>query len=142
MFNKSILALTAAALTTLMIQTPAQARDSSSGVRDHRATVERKIRDHRAPAQVQTRDHRADKRDNVRDHRNGRKNEVVKISRKDCRAGAESLRRSGYRQIKMLDCRGSEYSYLAKKQHALFGAKMNAYSGKIKVSFLGPVRKH
>ena len=144
MFTKSILALSAAALTTLLIQTPVQARDSSSGsgVRDHRTTVELKIRDHRAPSQVQTRDHRADKQDKVRDHRNPRKNEVVKIERKDCRSGAENLRRSGYRQIKMLDCRGTEYSYLAKKHHALFGAKMNAYSGKIKVSFLGPVRSH
>ena len=80
--------------------------------------------------------------DKARDHRNGRKKETVKGARKDCRPGAQNLRRSGYRQIRMLDCRGSEYSYLAKKQHALFGAKMNAYSGKIKVSFLGPVRKH
>jgi len=142
MFTKSILAVSAAALTTLLIQTPAQARDSSSGVRDHRATIELKVRDHRAPSQVQTRDHRADKRDNVRDHRNGRKNEVVKISRKDCRLGAESLRRSGYRQIKMLDCRGTEYSYVAQKNRALYGARMNAFSGKVKVSYLGPVRKH
>lgn len=143
MFNKSILALTAAALTTLMIQTPVQARDSASSVRDHRPAVERKIRDHRAPAQVQvqTRDHRVGKQDKVRDHRNGRKNEVVKVVRKDCRAGAESLRRSGYRQIKMLDCRGTEYSYVAQKNRALFGARMNAYSGKVKVSYLGPVRK-
>ncbi|WP_290779712.1 hypothetical protein [Hoeflea sp.] len=140
MFNKSILALTAAALTTLMIQTPVQARDSASNVRDHRPAVERKIRDHRAPAQAQTRDHRVGKQDTVRDHRNGRKNEVVKVARKDCRAGAESLRRSGYRQIKMLDCRGTEYSYLARKHHALFGAKMNAYSGKLKVSFIGKSR--
>jgi hypothetical protein len=142
MFKKSILAFTAATLTTLMIQTPVQARDSSANTRDHRANAELKLRDHRAPAQVQTRDHRAGKQDKVRDHRNPRKNEVVKIERKDCRSGAENLRRSGYRQIKMLDCRGTEYSYLAKKHHALFGAKMNAYSGKIKVSFLGPVRSH
>ncbi len=141
MFTKSILALTAAALTTLMIQTPVQARDSASGVRDHRTTVESEVRDHRAPSQVQTRDHRAPAQAQTRDHRNGRKTEVVKVSRKDCRAGAENLRRSGYRQIRMLDCQGAEYSYLAQKHHALFGARMNAYSGKIKVSFLGPVRK-
>lgn len=144
MFNKSILALTAAALTTLMIQTPVQARDSSSSVRDHRPAVERKFRDYRAPDQaetrVQTRDHRAGRQDTVRDHRNGRKTEVVKVHRKDCRIGVESLRRSGYRQIKMLDCRGTEYSYLARKHHALFGAKMNAYSGKMKVSFIGRSR--
>ncbi|MCY0092701.1 hypothetical protein [Hoeflea ulvae] len=142
MLTKSILTLAAASLAAVLAQTPVRAADSSINARDHRATVERKIRDHRAPAPVQTRDHRLTKQDTTRDHRNGRKNEVVKVSRKDCRSGAENLRRSGYRQIKMLDCRGSEYSYLAKKHHALFGAKMNAYSGKMKVSFLGNARSH
>ena len=130
MFKKSILAVTAAALVTVLAQTPVQARDSSSSVRDHRAPVEARVRDHRAPQAK------------VRDHRTPRKNEVVKVSRKDCRVGYENLRRSGYRQIRMLDCQGAEYSYLAQKNRALFGAKMNAYSGSLKVSYIGPVRNH
>lgn len=142
MLTRSILTLAAASLATLLIQSPVQARDSSTNTRDHRATVELKLRDHRAPVQVQTRDHRVSKQDKLRDHRTGRKNEVVKIERKDCRVGYENLRRSGYRSIKMLDCRGTEYSYLAQKHHALFGAKMNAYSGSLKVSYIGPVKKH
>lgn len=120
MFSNSILTLAAASLATLLIQTPVQAADGSRNVRDHRATVEVKVRDHRSQ----------------------RKNEVVKVSRKDCRVGYENLRRSGYRSIKMLDCQGAEYSYLAQKNRALFGAKMNAYSGTLKVSYMGPVRKH
>jgi len=140
MFTKSILTLAAASLATLLIQTPVQAADGSRNVRDHRATVEVKVRDHRATSQVQ--DHRAATQPKVRDHRATRKNEVVKVSRKDCRVGYENLRRSGYRNIKMLDCRGTEYSYLAQKHHALFGARMNAYSGTLKVSYMGPVRKH
>ena len=120
MFKKSILSLTAATLATLMIQTPVQASDSSA-----------KIRDHRAPVQVQT-----------RDHRNPRKNEVVKVARKDCRLGYEHLRRSGYKRISILDCKGAEYAYLAQKNHGIFGARMNAYSGKVKVSFIGVVRSH
>ncbi|MEP3438164.1 MAG: hypothetical protein ABJN75_15480 [Hoeflea sp.] len=142
MLTRSVLTLAAASLATLLIQTPVQAGESSRTVRDHRATVELKLRDHRAAAQVQTRDHRAGKQNKLRDHRSQRKNEVVKVSRKDCRVGLETLRRSGYRSIKMLDCQGAEYSYLAKKNHALFGAKMNAYSGSLKVSYIGPVKKH
>ena len=131
MFTKSILTLAAASLATLLIQTPVQASDSSRNVRDHRATVEVKVRDHRVATQPKVRDHRAT-----------RKTEVVKVSRKDCRVGYENLRRSGYKSIKMLDCQGTEYSYLAQKNRALFGAKMNAYSGSLKVSYIGPVRKH
>jgi len=131
MLTKSILTLAAASLATILIQTPAQASDLSHIVKDHRATV-----------QVKVRDHRVTKQETIRDHRTARKNEVVKVSRKDCRVGAETLRRSGYRKIAMLDCQGTQYSYLAHKDHAVFGAKMNAYSGKIKVTFLGPVRSH
>ncbi|AKI03025.1 hypothetical protein IMCC20628_04350 [Hoeflea sp. IMCC20628] len=131
MLTKSILTLAAASLATILIQAPAQASDSSRNVRDHRAAAEVQVRDHRIATQPKVRDHRAT-----------RKNEVVKVSRKDCRAGAENLRRSGYRQIKMLDCQGTEYSYLAQKHHALFGARMNAYSGTLKVSYIGPVKKH
>ncbi|WP_322990300.1 hypothetical protein [Hoeflea sp.] len=142
MLTKSILTLAAATLATVLIQTPVQASESARTVRDHRATVEVQVRDHRATTQAKVRDHRVNKQEKVRDHRSQRKNEVVKVSRKDCRVGYESLRRSGYRNIKMLDCNGKEYSYLAQKHRALFGAKMNAYSGSLKVSYIGPVKKH
>jgi len=142
MFTKSILTLAAASFATLLIQTPVQASDSSRNVRDHRAAAEVQVRDHRATTQPKLRDHRVATQPKVRDHRATRKNKVVKVSRKDCRIGYENLRRSGYRSIKMLDCQGAEYSYLAQKHHALFGAKMNAYSGTLKVSYIGPVKKH
>lgn len=142
MFKKSILSLTAAALATLMIQAPVQASDSSAKIRDHRTTVELNVRDHRTAKQTKVRDHRVPVQVQTRDHRNPRKNEVVKVARKDCRLGYEHLRRSGYKRISILDCKGAEYAYLAQKNHGIFGARMNAYSGKVKVSFIGVVRSH
>jgi hypothetical protein len=139
MLNKSILALTAITVASVFAQAPASASDLSHIVQDHRATT---VRDHRTPKQVNVRDHRSTKQANVRDHRKPRKTEVVKVSRKDCRVGYENLRRSGYRKIAMLDCQGAQYSYLAHKDHALFGVKMNAYSGSLKISYIGPVRSH
>ena len=153
MFSKSILALAAASLTTLLIQTPVQAGDASRTVRDHRTPVQVQIRDHRAPVQVQVRDHRTPvqvqvrdhrttKQGKVRDHRDSRRNEVVTVARKDCRLGYEQLRRSGYERISILDCRGSQYSYRALKNFGIFDARMNAYSGKMKVSFIGIAQSH
>ena len=151
MFSKSILTLAAASLTAVLIQTPVQAGDAGLTIRDHRVTVQVRdhrtpaqvqVRDHRAPVQVQVRDHRADARVKVRDHRDSRRNEVVTVARKDCRLGYEQLRRSGYKRISILDCKGAEYSYLAQKNHGIFGARMNAYSGKVKVSFIGIAQSH
>jgi len=142
MFSKSILALAAASLTALLIQTPVQAGDASRTVRDHRTPVQVQVRDHRTPVQVQVRDHRKTKQGKVRDHRDSRKNEVVTVARKDCRLGYEQLRRSGYERISILDCRGSQYSYRALKNFGIFDARMNAYSGKMKVSFIGIAQSH
>ncbi|MGJ8572941.1 MAG: hypothetical protein ACSHXI_19830 [Hoeflea sp.] len=145
MLNTSLFTVAAISVVSAFAQVPAYASDLSNivrDVRDHRTSVQFTVRDHRTAKQQKVRDHRVTKQEKIRDHRTPRKNEVVNVSRKDCRTGAESLRRSGYRQIRMLDCQGTEYSYLAKKHHALFGARMNAFSGKIKVSFLGPVRSH
>lgn len=142
MFAKSILTLAAASLTALLVQTPAQAGDGSRTVRDHRTPVQVQVRDHRTPVQVQVRDHRKTKQGKVRDHRDSRKNEVVKVARKDCRLGYEQLRRSGYERISILDCRGSEYSYRALMNSGIFDARMNAYSGKMKVSFIGIAQSH
>jgi len=145
MLNKSILALTAITLASVFAQAPASASDLSHivpDVRDHRTTTQVTVRDHRTGKQAKVRDHRVSKQDKVRDHRTPRKNEVVKVSRKDCRVGYENLRRSGFRRIAMLDCQGAQYSYLAQRDHALYGAKMNAYSGTLKVSYIGPVRSH
>lgn len=142
MFSKSILTLAAASLTALLIQTPVQAGDASRTVRDHRTPVQVQVRDHRTPVQVQVRDHRKTKQGKVRDHRDSRKNEVVTVARKDCRLGYEQLRRSGYERISILDCRGSQYSYRALKNFGIFDARMNAYSGKMKVSFIGIAQSH
>lgn len=139
MLTKSILALSAITVASVFAQAPAFASDLSHIVQDHRTTT---VRDHRTPKQVNVRDHRSNKQTKVRDHRKPRKNEVVKISRKDCRAGYEKLRRSGFRKIAMLDCQGAQYTYLAHKDHALFSARMNAYSGTMKVSYMGPVRSN
>lgn len=139
MLTKSILALSVITVASVFAQAPAFASDLSHIVQDHRTTT---VRDHRAPKQVNVRDHRSNKQTKVRDHRKPRKNEVVKISRKDCRAGYEKLRRSGFRKIAMLDCQGAQYTYLAHKDHALFSARMNAYSGTMKVSYMGPVRSN
>ncbi|MDF1607560.1 hypothetical protein PZ897_05170 [Hoeflea sp. YIM 152468] len=142
MLTKSILTLAAATLVGVLTQTSVQASDLSHIVKDHRATTKVSVRDHRTTTQHKVRDHRVSKQQNIRDHRTPRKNQVVKVSRKDCRAGYENLRRSGFRKITMLSCHGVQYSYLAQRDHALFGAKMNAYSGSMKISYIGPARKH
>lgn len=150
MLTKSILAFSAITVASVFAQAPAFASDLSHIVQDHRTTTVRdhrtpkqvSVRDHRSNKQTKVRDHRVSKQTKVRDHRKPRKNEVVKISRKDCRAGYEKLRRSGFRKIAMLDCQGAQYTYLAHKDHALFSARMNAYSGTMKVSYMGPVRSN
>jgi hypothetical protein len=145
MLNTSILTVAAISLVSVFAQAPAYASDLSHivpEVRDHRTTTQVTVRDHRTAKQQKVRDHRVTKQQKVRDHRSQRKNEVVKVSRKDCRVGAENLRRSGYRRIAMLDCQGAQYSYLAQRDHALYGARMNAYSGTLKISYIGPVRSH
>jgi hypothetical protein len=150
MLTKSILALSAITVASVFAQAPASASDLSNIVQDHRTTTVRDhrtpkqviVRDHRSNKQTKVRDHRVSKQAKVRDHRTPGKNEVVKVSRKDCRVGYENLRRSGFRKIAMLDCQGAQYSYLAHKDHALFGVKMNAYSGTLKISYIGPVRSN
>lgn len=134
MFNTSILTVAAISVVSIFAQAPANASDLSHIVQD--------VRDHRTTTQVTVRDHRTTKQQKVRDHRTPRKNEVVKVSRKDCRVGYENLRRSGYRRIETLDCQGGQYSYLAQRDRALYGVKMNAYSGSLKISYIGPVRSY
>lgn len=114
-------------------------RDADN-VRDHRG----KTSDHRAerkntvvPAKVgvRVRDHR--RVVVVRDHRTERKNEVVTIPKLDCRVGHERLRRSGYDDIVINDCKAPQYTYTARMGTGIFRAQMHAYSGTITATFLG-----
>lgn len=120
MSTKSIFTLAAITLASIVGQTPAQAGDTFSIVRDHRGGAQT----------------------NMRDHRETRRNEVVRVSRKDCRLGYEILHRSGYKRIGIINCRGAQYTYVAEMDRAIYGARMNAYSGSMKITYMGPVRSH
>ncbi|AKI02491.1 hypothetical protein IMCC20628_03809 [Hoeflea sp. IMCC20628] len=130
MFNKALIA--AAAVSILASGFASSAEAASSTQRDHRSKVI--ARDHRAP---DVRDHRT--KDELRDHRSQRRNEVVKVNRakQSCNVGKQKLRWSGYKSVKAFDCKGTSYSYRAKKGHGIFQATMNAYSGKMHVKFVG-----
>ncbi|MEP2704247.1 MAG: hypothetical protein ABJQ71_07160 [Roseibium sp.] len=131
MFSTFITSAAVIVLTATSFQTPALASNTSASVRDHRTPVETTVRDHRTSTKT-----------TVRDHREHRNNEIVKVSRKDCRVGYEFLRRSGYENIAILDCQGTQYSYMANKDRGIFGAKMNAYSGKVDLTYLGSIHTH
>jgi len=142
MLKTSILTAAAISMVSVFAQAPAFASDLSHIIDGHRGTTRVIVRDHRSSNAAKVRDHRVSKQEKVRDHRNPRNNEVVVVARKDCRIGSENLRRSGFRRIQVLDCQGRQYSYLAQRDHALYGVKMNAYSGSLKFSYIGPVRSH
>lgn len=120
MFRKTPLTIATALAVTLGSQASAFASDTAHNVRDHRKVVEK----------------------TVRDHRSLRKNEVVKVSRKDCRLGYENLRRIGYKHIVMFNCSGAKYKYIAHKDAAIWQASMHAYSGTMQLRYMGPVPTH
>lgn len=117
-------------------------KDHRDNTTDHRAKrkntvvpVKNKVRDHRTGATTTIRDHRVEP--TVRDHRTKRKNEVVTIPRLDCLVGHEKLRRSGYDDIVANECDGAQYTYTARMGTGIFRALMHAYSGTMKVTYLG-----
>ncbi len=116
MFKKTMISTAVTIIIATTLQTSAIADDNSSNVRDHRSNTV--VRDHR-------------------DTNPPRKNETVTIKRKDCRLGYENLRRAGYENISIIECKAPQYKYMANKDDGIFRALMNAYSGKMDIKFIG-----
>lgn len=123
MFKKVVLAAAAVSVLVTGFQSNAQAAVSTT-VRDHRAKVV--VRDHRTKVVV-------------RDHRTKRPNEVVKIMRKkiSCQLGVEKLWWKGFKSIRINDCSGPSYGYSAHKDNGIYFAKMSAYTGRMRISYMG-----
>lgn len=119
---------------------PGQSRQrDAGGVSDHRRSGAQGGTGGRDTAGSATGPVVRDHRTVVRDHRTQPQNEVVPASdrRFDCRTGAVMLQRMGYSAIRAYDCDGPTFHYTARDDAALFRAEFSAYSGDMKVTFVG-----